>query len=156
MKLERIHHASLCVSDLARAKAFYGESLGLEEIPRPDFPFPGAWYRAGANEVHLIVLLPEVPRPEVPRPEVPREARADSDKARADSDKARADRINDDPAPATPLNALHRHVAFAIDDVGAASAELEKRGYEVVGGGPGATQAWVRDDDGNIIELIRP
>ena len=56
MKLERIHHASLCVSDLDRAKIFYSEVLGLEEIARPDFPFPGAWYRAGGNELHLIVL----------------------------------------------------------------------------------------------------
>jgi glyoxylase I family protein len=119
MKLERIHHASLCVVDLARAKAFYGEVLGLEEIPRPDFPFEGAWYRAGGNELHLIVLPGGT-------------------------------------APGTPLNALHRHVAFAVDDVAAAARELVARGFEVLGGGEGATQAWVRDEDGNIVELIRP
>jgi catechol 2,3-dioxygenase-like lactoylglutathione lyase family enzyme len=34
---------------------FYGEVLGLESIERPDFGFAGAWYRAGACEVHLIV-----------------------------------------------------------------------------------------------------
>jgi len=144
MKLERIHHASLCVSDLARAKVFYGEVLGLEEIPRPDFPFGGAWYRAGGNELHLIVLAPEVPRPEIRRD------------AAVDSRNARADRFQEDTAPGTPPNPLHRHVAFAVDDVGAASAELENRGYAVLGGGPGAAQAWVRDDDGNILELIRP
>ena len=119
MKLERIHHASLCVSDLARARRFYEEILGLEKIPRPDFPFEGAWYRAGENEVHLIVL-PE------------------------------------GTAQETPLNALHRHVGFAVADVGAASEELRARGCDVLGGGEGATQAWVRDDDGNIIELICP
>ena len=119
MKLERIHHASLCVTDLERARSFYGEVLGLAEIPRPDFPFGGAWYRAGGNEVHLIVL-PEGTTPEI------------------------------------PLNAMHRHVGFAVGDVGEASEELRARGYEVLGGGEGATQAWVKDDDGNIIELIKP
>ena len=34
---------------------FYGGILGLEPIARPPLPFPGAWYRAGACEVHLIV-----------------------------------------------------------------------------------------------------
>jgi len=42
MKFERVHHnTSQCVSDLARAKVFYGEVLGLEEIARPYFPFGG-------------------------------------------------------------------------------------------------------------------
>jgi len=34
---------------------FYGGVLGLEPIERPSLPFPGAWYRAGRCEVHLIV-----------------------------------------------------------------------------------------------------
>ena len=50
-----LHHVAISVSDLARAKAFYGGLLGLDEIPRPAFPFDGAWYRVGDQEVHLIV-----------------------------------------------------------------------------------------------------
>jgi catechol 2,3-dioxygenase-like lactoylglutathione lyase family enzyme len=42
---------------LERAKKFYGEVLGLEEMERPDFPFDGVWYRAGECEVHLIVPM---------------------------------------------------------------------------------------------------
>jgi len=34
---------------------FYGDLLGLVPIERPELGFPGAWYRAGACEVHLIV-----------------------------------------------------------------------------------------------------
>ena len=46
----------MSVSDLARARQFYGEVLGLDEIARPAFPFDGAWYRVGAgHELHLIV-----------------------------------------------------------------------------------------------------
>src|SRR5687767_14332782 len=55
LELETLHHVAISVSDLARAKAFYAHVLGLEEIPRPAFPFAGAWYRVGQQEVHLIV-----------------------------------------------------------------------------------------------------
>ena len=48
------HHVSFPVEDLARARAFYEGVLGLQQKPRPEFPFPGVWYRAGACEVHLI------------------------------------------------------------------------------------------------------
>lgn len=50
------HHVSLDVSDLAAAQAFYGELLGLPEIDRPDFGFPGVWYQAGPVQLHLIVV----------------------------------------------------------------------------------------------------
>src|SRR5918999_1297728 len=55
LDLEVLHHVAIPVSDLARAKAFYGGVLGLEEIARPAFPFDGAWYRVADREVHLIV-----------------------------------------------------------------------------------------------------
>jgi hypothetical protein len=29
--------------------------LCLEEIPRPDFDFDGAWFRVGEQQIHLIV-----------------------------------------------------------------------------------------------------
>jgi catechol 2,3-dioxygenase-like lactoylglutathione lyase family enzyme len=50
-----VHHVSVCVSDLDRAKVFYGDVLGLSELPRPDLGFPGAWYAVGeSQELHLI------------------------------------------------------------------------------------------------------
>jgi glyoxylase I family protein len=55
LDIETVHHVAVPISDLARAKHFYGTVLGLQEIPRPAFPFAGAWYRAGDREVHLIV-----------------------------------------------------------------------------------------------------
>jgi glyoxylase I family protein len=48
------HHHSLCVTDVERAREFYGELLGLPEIERPDFGFPGAWFQAGEIQLHLI------------------------------------------------------------------------------------------------------
>ena len=56
MKIEAIHHVSLGVTDLERSRRFYSRILGLEEIPRPPFDFPGAWFSAGASQqIHLIV-----------------------------------------------------------------------------------------------------
>ncbi len=54
MKLQGVHHVSLNVSDVEEARRFYVDVLGLEEIPRPAFPFPGAWLRSGGQEIHLI------------------------------------------------------------------------------------------------------
>jgi len=48
---------ALPVSDLERSRRFYLEVLGLEEIPRPPFDFPGAWFAVGSGgqQLHLIV-----------------------------------------------------------------------------------------------------
>lgn len=48
------HHVSLDVRDVATSRAFYGDLLGLPEIERPDIGLPGAWYQAGAVQLHLI------------------------------------------------------------------------------------------------------
>jgi glyoxylase I family protein len=55
LDIETVHHISLPVSDLARARAFYNGVLGLEETDRPAFTFDGAWYRIGDRSLHLIV-----------------------------------------------------------------------------------------------------
>ena|ERR1051326_897017 len=56
MKIQSIHHVSLTVTDLDRSRRFYREVLGLEEITRPPFNFPGAWFRLGeSQQLHLIV-----------------------------------------------------------------------------------------------------
>lgn len=51
-----LHHVSLNVTDLERSRAFYREILGLQEITRPPFGFPGAWFAIGdSQQLHLIV-----------------------------------------------------------------------------------------------------
>jgi len=56
LDLESLHHVSIPVSDLARSRRFYGDMLGLPEMTRPPFDFPGAWYSIGPNQaLHLIV-----------------------------------------------------------------------------------------------------
>ena len=48
-----IDHVTLVVRDLEASRAFYAGLLGMEEKPRPDFGFPGAWFQAGATQIHL-------------------------------------------------------------------------------------------------------
>jgi catechol 2,3-dioxygenase-like lactoylglutathione lyase family enzyme len=55
LAIETIHHVSLCVTDLAQARHFYGGVLGLRELARPAFQFEGAWYEVGDRQLHLLV-----------------------------------------------------------------------------------------------------
>lgn len=56
---ESLHHAAIVVTDLDKAKFFYGEILGFEEsVKRPAFNFPGAWYQIGDTQLHLLVHSP--------------------------------------------------------------------------------------------------
>ena len=54
MKLAGVHHVSLNVDDAEKTGRFYIDVLGLEVLPRPDFPFAGYWLRTGNQEIHLI------------------------------------------------------------------------------------------------------
>jgi catechol 2,3-dioxygenase-like lactoylglutathione lyase family enzyme len=53
MKPVGIHHVNLLFADLDEARTFYREVMGFEELERPDFGFPGAWFRMGAHQLHL-------------------------------------------------------------------------------------------------------
>jgi catechol 2,3-dioxygenase-like lactoylglutathione lyase family enzyme len=56
LDISSLHHVAVCVTDIERAKRFYGDVLGLKEIARPPFPFGGAWYELpDGRQFHLIV-----------------------------------------------------------------------------------------------------
>jgi catechol 2,3-dioxygenase-like lactoylglutathione lyase family enzyme len=48
-----IHHVNLLFDDIDAARTFYAETMGFEEIERPDFGFPGLWFRMGEHQLHL-------------------------------------------------------------------------------------------------------
>jgi hypothetical protein len=50
-----LHHVTLPVTDPERSRRFYREIVGLREIPRPAFPFPGAWFGRDMNQLQRIV-----------------------------------------------------------------------------------------------------
>jgi len=55
MLTTQLNHVAIHVADVERSVAFYRDVLKLEQIPRPAFTFPGAWFRLGADqELHII------------------------------------------------------------------------------------------------------
>ncbi len=58
-----IEHVNIYTGDVERSRQFYGQILGLKEIPRPDwFDFPGAWFCVGRQHLHLRYSHPLPPR----------------------------------------------------------------------------------------------
>ena len=52
-----LHHASVLVADVDRSLAFYVDVLGMAvDGSRPDLGYPGAWLRAGDQQLHLLAL----------------------------------------------------------------------------------------------------
>lgn len=64
-----IAHAGILVSDTKAALDFYLGTLGFEDDThlRPNLPFPGAFVRGGAQQIHLMEL--PNPDPTTGRPE---------------------------------------------------------------------------------------
>ena len=56
-----LHHASIMVADTRQSLDFYCGVLGMNQIDRPDLPFPGAWLEVGPfQQIHLL----ELPNPD--------------------------------------------------------------------------------------------
>lgn len=54
LNVEAVTQITVQVTDLERARRFYGGLLALEEIERPSsFILPGAWFRAGTTVIQL-------------------------------------------------------------------------------------------------------
>ncbi len=65
----RLQHCGLVVGELERSRRFYGEALGLAEVPRPsNFTFAGAWFRLGETELHLLAEADTTGRAGMPHP----------------------------------------------------------------------------------------
>lgn len=125
----RLQHCGLVVSDLERSRRFYGDALGLEEVPRPaSFTFAGAWFGLGETEIHLLV-------------EADTTARAGM------------------PPPGPGLGGgLATHLALEVRDLPTWQERLEARGVALASGpmprGDGVDQLFVLDPDGYVVELF--
>ena len=53
MPLLDLHHVAIKSKDLEKTVAFYTDVLGMEQVERPDFPFPGAWLQMGDTMFHI-------------------------------------------------------------------------------------------------------
>lgn len=116
MRIKKMLHAALLVTDLEKARAFYGGLLGLREKTRHSFNYSGAWYDLGDVELHLMVTDAKLPIAEE-RPQ------------------------------------RDFHVAFEIEDFEETRRAIIGSGLAYREGRSGLAQLFVRDPDGNLIEL---
>lgn len=58
--------------------------------------------------------------------------------------------------PPASISPIANHFAFRIDDYARVRDDLAARGVELVEAGAETGQMWIRDPDGNVIELIVP
>jgi catechol 2,3-dioxygenase-like lactoylglutathione lyase family enzyme len=54
LKLKAVRHTGIRISDVSKAKEFYGQIVGMTELPRPELRVPGAWYECNGVQIHLI------------------------------------------------------------------------------------------------------
>lgn len=134
MKIRTLDHAALLVSDVERSRHFYGQLLGLEEVARPaTFDFPGAWFRMGNTELHLI----------------------------GDPESGQAEHMEPNSHRRDELAGGHcSHFALEVDDddLEETARYLQARNIAIVGGprprGDGVMQLYIRDPDNYIVELF--
>jgi glyoxylase I family protein len=114
-RFTHLDHCSVLVTDVAAARKFYGELLGLKEIPAPkEFDFVAIWYDLGGTYLHLL-LKPE----------------------------------RDAVSP--------RHFCLHVSDIAAAREHVRAKGVRVdeTVKIPGAERFFIRDPDGNRIEVLQ-
>lgn len=131
MEIRKLDHAAMLVKDVERSSRFYGQVLGMEQIPRPStFNFPGAWLSKGSFQIHLI----------------------------GEAESGRAAQVNPGYRRDEMARGYGAHVAFEVDDLEAAMHHLRAHDVEIVGGprprGDGVQQLYICDPDGYIIELF--
>ena len=53
VQAKRFDHMTIISADLDATRHFYVDLLGLEEVARPNFPFPGLWFQLGDVAIHV-------------------------------------------------------------------------------------------------------
>src|SRR3954452_4289629 len=52
-------HVTLICADLEATRRFYVDILGMTQVPRPAFKFPGLWFQIGNVQIHATQESPE-------------------------------------------------------------------------------------------------
>jgi catechol 2,3-dioxygenase-like lactoylglutathione lyase family enzyme len=121
-----LNHVSITVTDVAKAREFYTDVLGLQEIPRPAFDFPGIWYSLNKGLSLHIILNDQLVRPAVEREKI------------------------------TARYAHFALWTEDADATAARIEALGLPCRDVVSGPTGLRQVFVKDPDGNMVEFIGP
>ena len=127
----RLHHVSIVIDDLEATRHFYCDILGMEEVERPPtFHFKGQWFRKNGYEIHTIF-------------------------------KDAAGQVSGDAEnnirPGRDIT-FARHFCFSVNSVEETVKTLADHGVELIAGprsrGDGATQMYVYDPNGHMVELV--
>lgn len=54
IQVRQLDHVTLVVDDLEKSRDFYVNLIGMRDVERPAFTFPGLWFQAGSTLIHLI------------------------------------------------------------------------------------------------------
>jgi catechol 2,3-dioxygenase-like lactoylglutathione lyase family enzyme len=52
-------HVTIICADLEATRRFYADFLGMKQVPRPAFQFPGLWFQLGQVQIHATQQSPE-------------------------------------------------------------------------------------------------
>jgi catechol 2,3-dioxygenase-like lactoylglutathione lyase family enzyme len=130
MEIRKLGHASLLVEDVDRSRHFYSQVLGMQEVPRPStMTVPGAWFRKGSAEIHLV----------------------------GEAEPGRAAQVQPGYRQDEIARGHGTHIAFEVDDLEKARRHMRTYGVETVGEprprGDGVMQMYICDPDGYMVEL---
>lgn len=56
-------HVTLICADLIATRQFYVDVIGMTQVPRPAFKFPGMWFQLGNMQIHATQASPESGKP---------------------------------------------------------------------------------------------
>ncbi|SFI61993.1 VOC family protein [Thermoflavimicrobium dichotomicum] len=127
MRLSKIDHVSVAVTNIEKARDFYGRILGLQQIPRPDFNFPGIWYKLGDVMIHIIKT------------------------AREPKNVDRADISAQDAHLAFRVESVEE-----LENIIKKLEDEEIPWYELENAPSGLRQLFFKDPDGHMIEIVTP
>ena len=124
IRTKQLHHALVVVSDLEKARRFYGKILGLQELQRPNLDRAGLWFGIGNNELHISVSDESLSF-------LQKELREPFERGREG-----------------------RHIAFTLEgNLDEIAKDLEAAHISHVKGSAGLPQLFCEDGNGNLVEL---
>jgi catechol 2,3-dioxygenase-like lactoylglutathione lyase family enzyme len=59
LDVKSFDHVTLICADLKATRRFYVDFLGMTEVPRPAFKFPGLWFQSAGVQIHATESSPE-------------------------------------------------------------------------------------------------
>jgi len=62
IQVRSFDHVTLICANLEATRKFYVDFLGMQEVPRPAFKFPGLWFQTGHVQIHATQESPEAGR----------------------------------------------------------------------------------------------